>query len=210
MLHLKPLWRQPSKAKLLPQLVASFSLAQPVILQLLYFSTRKPLHGRHRRILDATSRPATTSEKIRNSQFHFAKVMTLLCSLQPKLEVKNSVLPFTAVVSACGITIVWLRHCFLYFYVHNIVNLEKEGSNNVSAAHGRLKRKSTAYLIYTSQQPGLGLALGVPGFCLHSLPDATVKFPDLNIRRTRAIIYQRSYYFHYHYLYSLTCSSINN
>lgn len=69
---------------------------------------------------------------------------------------KNSVLPFTVVVSACGIIIVWLRHCLLYFYVQNFVNSEKEGNHDVSAAHGRLKRKSTAYFMYTSQQPGLG------------------------------------------------------
>lgn len=76
--------------------------------------------------------------------------------------------------------------------------------------HMEVKRKSTAYLMYTSRQPGLDLTLSVPGFCLHFLPDVMVKFPDLNVRRTRAIIYHCYYYFHYCYVYSLNCSGINN
>lgn len=96
-----------------------------VILQPLYFWAplpESPSIRWDRRILDAISRPATSSEKLRNSQLCFVKVMTFLCSLQPKLEVKNSVLPFTVAVSTCVIIIVWLRHCFPYFYLSNFVS----------------------------------------------------------------------------------------
>lgn len=76
--------------------------------------------------------------------------MALLCSLQPKLEIKNSVVPFTVVVSTCGTIIVWLRHCFLYLYVQSILSLEKEGNNDVSTARGSKKEKQSIVNVHLS------------------------------------------------------------
>lgn len=137
--------------------------------------------------------------------------MTLLCF--PQREGKNSALPFTVAVSTWGITIFWLKHCFLHIYLYNFISSEKEDNNDPSFAHGTLNKSKGAYKRLTSQQPGPGLALRVPRFGLPYLPDITVKFLDLNITRTRAIIYHHCYYYYFHYycyFYPLTHSGINN
>lgn len=120
------LWRQPSKDKQLPHSFASFSLllGNHVIAP----RPERPSMGWDRRVLDAP----TSSENLRNSSIHVVKVMT---SLQPKLQVKNSVLPFTVGVSTCIVC-----HCFLYSYLYNFLSYEKEGNIAVSFAHRRLKR----------------------------------------------------------------------